>query len=346
MLHIETQAAEAPMGKRTPWTVCLCFVAFLLSSATPLAQPAPARESLQKRGAEAVHELGRDLDPYAQRRARDNTRRALGVWDPGGKTGAEAVADAVKAVDSELRRDGLRLKVLSPSPQPRVGVVKLEPMPSAIEHSQDAWAHLTTVFQSIVRREDIIESLDGRVLVELEGRISQPGAKSELEIFLQRDLKLKDHAAVAMSFDSNVKVKWMRLPQPVTLLRLFGGESAPLGRWLFCCREPHGGTRPSVAFVGPFSAWTDARGLAVPVENSLHDLALVELPADTNVLIGTVANNFVDKAGQYRLGGNTQIFVPTVKDFPYERYRLAESARDPKDIVVVMDNGRIGRFRP
>jgi len=43
------------------------------------------------------------------------------------------------------------------------------------------------------------------------------------------------------------------------------------------------------------------------------------------VIVGTVADNFRDRLGHALRGGNTQIFIPHVKDFPFQEYRLVRA---------------------
>jgi hypothetical protein len=263
----------------------------------------------------------------------------------------DSAADRIKVVSDGLKEVNLGFQLSGQSHKRQIDLKALELLDSKNADTEILlpkkwWEDILRAIHSAVRRDEIIESAKAEVVRELEARNSAKEIKSELQAFLERDLKLKDFAAVADSFDANVKVKWVELKQETTLLRLFGGESKALGRYLFCCLEAPPAGSPSRQFVGSFAAWTDARGLATPPKNRLDDLAIVHLPAGTKVLIGTVADNFADTSGEYRLGGNTQIFVPAVSGFPYEHYRLARRKNSPNDIIVVLDNGRVGRFRP
>ena len=105
----------------------------------------------------------------------------------------------------------------------------------------------------------------------------------------------------------------------MTLWRVYGGGSAPLGRYFFCC------LRQSVS--DDAQHWVDASALATPRENLRQHLAGVTVPAGTTVLVRTVADNFADQFGHLEKGGNTQIFMPYVRGFPFDEYRkIAESS--------------------
>lgn len=71
---------------------------------------------------------------------------------------------------------------------------------------------------------------------------------------------------------------------------------------------------------------------------------MTTIPAGTTVIIGTVADNFVDQLGRPKLGGNTQIFVPHIRTFPFQEYRLAGEKSAVTEILLQSDD-RILRFR-
>jgi hypothetical protein len=325
----------------------LCLLALFLAPATAEGQWTPKARVFERRAPDAVRELARGLPPEEQRRVKDALRQAFGVkgFSLEG-TAPEGPAERMKALSNALKRGNLELKADKDAPQLRLSVRRLKPRVPHLERQPDVVLYTDRVVNSIIHRDEIIRNEKARVVRELEGRPEIAGMKSQLEQFLAQELKLKNASEVAQSFDANVKVNLVELPQEMTLLRLFGGESGPRGRYFFCCLETPSDAPPSVRFKEPFSAWTDARGLATPPENSLDDLAVVRLRAGTKVLVGTVADNFADEAGQYRLGGNTQIYVPYVENFPYKPYRAADRATHPEDIIVFMDNGRVGHFSP
>lgn len=115
-----------------------------------------------------------------------------------------------------------------------------------------------------------------------------------------------------------------------------GGQ--PVGRYFFCCLW-------SSDVGSQHRHWSDASGLATPPENLLQRLAVVTLPAGTNIIVGVIADNFPNELGVQRSGGNTQIFVPEVKTSLFREYRLAEGDPAASDVVVLMDNDGILRFR-
>ena len=89
--------------------------------------------------------------------------------------------------------------------------------------------------------------------------------------------------------------------------------------------------------------WSDASGLATPPENLLNHLAVATIPAGTTAIIGTVADNFPNAAGHFEPGGNTQIFVPEVRTFPFEEYWFAGGKGAVAEIEIQSDD-RILRF--
>ena len=74
-------------------------------------------------------------------------------------------------------------------------------------------------------------------------------------------------------------------------------------------------------------------------------LAAATIPAGTTAIIGTVADNFHDELGHSKRGGNTQIFIPNVKTFPFQEYRFAGDTHSVSEIDLQSDD-RTLRFRP
>jgi len=314
-------------------------------------------KSIRDKGPDAVRELARGLDAPSRERARRAAAAALRPKLPSKLSPTERVALEISNVERELSKEGLGLREFGSGPQTVIRVAKLYPKselkplsPRAIE-----------VFGSVVRRDEVIDELarlepfspnaakQGSTLVELralDGRVATAGKESVLEQFLDRELKIHDHAEVAASFDPNALVKWIELKQEVTLLRLFGGGSSARGRFFFCCLERGSGAPPSDDKGSAFAGWTDAGGLATPPNNMLQDLAVMRLPPGTKMLVGIVADNFPDAAQTLRPGGNAQIFVPDLKGFPYQHYQLAKTGAMPTDILVNFEGGVVGRFRP
>ena len=159
--------------------------------------------------------------------------------------------------------------------------------------------------------------------------------RDELLRFLEEQ-GVTDAVDVAGSFQADAEISVIHQERPVTLLRVFGGDSQPIGRYYFCCLND--GT-------GPLSRWTDAGGLALPPNNLLTDLALVQIPAGTTQLAGIVADNFPSISGTPKIGGNVQVFLPKVNSFPFERYRLLPDSRQASRIRVLFDEGRVLTFQ-
>jgi hypothetical protein len=70
----------------------------------------------------------------------------------------------------------------------------------------------------------------------------------------------------------------------------------------------------------------------------LIHLAAVTVPAGTQLLLGSVADNFKDAAGHALPGGNAQLFVSHVKDFPFDEYRLGHGGPAASAIAVWSDD--------
>jgi hypothetical protein len=146
---------------------------------------------------------------------------------------------------------------------------------------------------------------------------------------------------VASSFDQSLPVRKVVFTHAMRMLRLFGGDSTAVGRYLFCClvEAPHGAPESVSTATGRFSHWVDGSGLALPPGNQQQDLAVIDLPPSTVAYVGSVADNFG------RPGGNVQVFVPTLpKSVRYEAYRAVKGEGDPSDIAVLFDNDRVVRF--
>jgi hypothetical protein len=363
--------------------VCyLLLLALFLGPTTAECPPRPKAEAFRQWGLHAVREIGRPrLNPQLTPPERLSLERAA-TRVFARDFGTEPLANPVTLLSKELKEadpsDEWRLYIElwrsqdpfafvpgAPGEPPsasqpsasRVGQVSGDPnglsvgqrvriglrvRPDESAESMSARAIddvAARIFDSIVRRNEIIESANARVIRDLEPLYSPADTKSELKTFLEQDLKLKDATAVAQSFDANVMVQWVELKEEMTLLRLFGGDSGALGRYFFCCLES---SSDETYVLKPI----DVSGLATPPGNSLDNLAIVRVPAGTRALIGTVADNFRDNAGQVILGGATQIFIPHIGDVPYEHLIRDDRGTHLKEIFVVFDNGRVGRFRP
>jgi hypothetical protein len=160
----------------------------------------------------------------------------------------------------------------------------------------------------------------------------------DLSNFLPPEFEVKP---VAESFDSRFPVEVVTLQSDVTLWRLSGGVSKPLGRYFFCCMFDV--SRLSKVKV----KWVDASGLATPPGNLRDALNAITVPAGTKAFIGTVADNFRDEFGNALPGGNIQLFVPHVTNFPYDSYQVANPPgfTFPTSEITVLGDDRILRFR-
>jgi hypothetical protein len=169
--------------------------------------------------------------------------------------------------------------------------------------------------------------------VSLETR-PQPGSFfSRLDEDLMKE-HVPDWAHVSLSFDKNLVAKKVLLPHSVSLLRLYGEGAKPTGRYYFCCLE----TKLN-QFTLTRHQWTDASGLATPPENLMSQLAIVTVPPFTPLYVGGVADAFG------KPGGNVQIFIPRVSNFPSDDYQLRATGKSASDIKVVLDDETILWFR-
>jgi hypothetical protein len=192
-------------------------------------------------------------------------------------------------------------------------------------------AEFVASVSSIMRRRSILEKVGPVVEKTLD--------HTQLRDYLQGTGDVTDYIAVADSFDPAFRTEMVTFTQPTTLLRLYGGESKAIGRYFFCCLWS-----PVPAGHGFKLQWSDASGLATPPGNLRSDLAAVTIPAGTTAIIGIVADNFADQFGHVERGGNTQIYIPVIKTFPFHRYLVAKDASSPWEIMVQLDD-RILRFR-
>jgi hypothetical protein len=187
---------------------------------------------------------------------------------------------------------------------------------------------------SVMRRYQILDELGQPRSTELEHK--------GLLDYLRDTVNVGDYDNVAKSFDPALKVEALTLRQEATLLRLYGGESKAIGRFFFCCLWfPPTTDFADLVAIGKAELgfyWSDASGLATPPDNLGDHLAIAKIPAGTPVIIGTVADNFTDRFGRPAKGGNTQIFIPHVSTFPYQKYRLRPFSGAVSEIEVLSDD--------
>ena len=321
------------------WRLILFVAIFLLTYAAAAPQKSLDRRVFEERYRHATGEMVRS-NPEVAKKLREAFNLPGNVSE---KTGAERLGAVLR---QQLKDQKLTVRVDKKDPKE---IFKLERRSKRTESKGEVNkinSLLGRKVLSMMRQEKVLEEMGGKEVTLLDGLRRDNQAESDLEAYLKK-VGVIDYAEVANSFDWNIQARAFPLPEEVTLLRIFGGKSKPIGRYLFCCLEaPENAPESIQRLRGPYSQWTDARGLALPPGNLLKDLAVVTLPAGTEVITGTVANNFEVAAGKYKLGGNTQVFVPAVKNSHFDHYRRAGKGSQPLDILVRFDGGRVLRFRP
>ena len=78
---------------------------------------------------------------------------------------------------------------------------------------------------SDIRRHSVLRELSGEALQELDNQ--------QLREYLKETLNLPDYTAVADSFDGDFQTSVFVFDAPTTLLRVYGGVSSPVGRYVF-----------------------------------------------------------------------------------------------------------------
>jgi hypothetical protein len=180
---------------------------------------------------------------------------------------------------------------------------------------------------SVMRRLSVLE--------EIGPTVSRKVDAAQLWHYLGITASILDYREVAASFDPAFTTQVVTFEKPITLLRIYGGTTNQIGRYFFCCLW----RLDSIYMNG----WSDASGLATPRGNLRSHLAATTIPAGATAVVGTVADNFLDELGHPLRGGNTQIFIPHVGDFPFQAYRAAGPGGVSE--ILVKSDDRILRFR-
>lgn len=255
--------------------------------------------------------------------ARERLERAFlgqgSVWTKEDATSRLVDAVRRKDLDLEFERDRSHLD-LEPFADDPASILRL-----SSEFVDDV--------SSIIRRFSVLD--------EIGPVTSQALDQDQLRNYLLGTGNVPDYDAFAASFDPAFRTDVVTFTQPTTLLRIYGGESKAIGRYFFCCVWPAPGQLPATQGA---ARWSDASGLATPRENLRRHLAVAIIPAGTTAIIGIVADNFADQLGRFEKGGNTQVFIPQAKNFPFQEYRRAGDDGAVTEIAVQSDD-RILRFR-
>ena len=272
----------------------------------------------------AIEELNRTrgLDRATLEHVREAFHSSDGTWNKERVTNRLAAAIARKEFGLSSDRKGFKiLQKPATDPNPRL-VLRTS-------------GRFVESVSSVIRRLSILEEIGPGTSTKL--------GQDQLRVYLKDTVKVTDYQQVTEAFHPDLIAEAVTLKEPKTLLRLYGGKVQASGRYFFCClqRSPVGQAQ---AGERPAQFWSDASGLATPPENLGRHLAVTTIPAGTTVIIGTVADNFVDQSGRPKLGGNTQIFVPHIRTFPFQEYRLAGEKSAVTEILLQSDD-RILRFR-
>jgi hypothetical protein len=286
------------------------------------------RSEIDAHGKDAIEEVipKYGVDPSDRTRAREALKKAFGLEDSGFRSLYRSPEVDVGKVERSLA------EIFKSASSKASGPITLT-APAPGHEGSATWLRgprlVPSVF-SAIRRRSIVE--------EIGPGTSQQLDRASLGRYLKDTLNVPDYPEVMDSFDIAQNVEVVTLKRDTTLLRLCGGVSEPIGRYYFCCLwSSEGQSRET--------RWSDASGLALPPGNLRDHLAAVTIPAGTNVIVGTVADNFANRLGMLSKGGNTQIFVSEVKTPSFQEYRISRSGPSASDIVVLSDD-RIVRFRP
>lgn len=193
------------------------------------------------------------------------------------------------------------------------------------------------------KQNEILKKIGAKEITRLDGIRRANQEKSELETYLEKN-GVADYQEVSKSFDVTAEVKVVDIPEEIILLRLYGGESKAIGRYMFCCLEFPSNAPPVIKqSANEFMYWVDASSLALPPGNLQQNLALLRVPVKTKFVVGDAADNFKDSQGNYRKGGNTQFFLINLENITYEEYHAAQTSKSNSDIYVNID-GNIVRY--
>src|SRR5581483_1104661 len=239
--------------------------------------------------------------------------------------------DALKQHDFTLVRDGKGFEALT---KPSIHLNDQIALQTSGEFVDSVW--------SVIRRLSILDEIGPHTSTELD--------HDQLREYLKKSGNVVDYGEVTDSFNPWLKTEVVTFRQQTTLLRLYGGTSDANGRYFFCClmglaRFPDGSGHTTLIKTKAALPWTDASGLATPPANLMNHLAVATIPAGTTAIIGTVADNLLNKLGKAEHGGNTQIFIPEVNTFPFEEYQLNGLLSTPVTEIALQSNDRILRFR-
>jgi hypothetical protein len=192
---------------------------------------------------------------------------------------------------------------------------------------------ITNLLVRVQRRNNVEEHADVKVLRTLAGH---DAIRDYLRTVPTRNAA--DIEQIAKGFDPLTQARVVQTTRRVKLLRLFGHGAVQKGRWFICCVDYD----------------RDISQTALPLDNSMQQLAAVTVPTGTEMLLGTVADQ-VDP-GFRPTGGNAQIFIPqlTVPEAAWTEYRrvqevhtsqVVNDAATRADLIVIHDDGAL-RFRP
>jgi hypothetical protein len=318
-----------------PAVRCGSFIALLavlgLSARTIWSQRLGAEE-FSRHANTAIDELldRRLADPDTVNRVRKSF--LLPGGDLSSKTQARnRLFESLKQHDFSLVRDGKGFEAL---PKTSVRLNDQLALKTSGEFVDSIW--------SVIRRLSILDNIGPHTSTELD--------HDQLREYLKSRSTMSDYAQVTDSFNPSLKTEVVAFQKPTTLLRLYGGTTNASGRYFFCClmrlaRFPDGRGHSTLMKTRAPLPWADASDLATPPDNLLNHLAVATIPAGTTAIVGTVADNFLNKLGNAERGGNTQIFIPEVNTFPFEEYRLSGLVPNRVTEIALQSDDRILRFR-
>ncbi len=195
----------------------LKFLVAILLVVTPLVSQVLERRVVETHLPRAIEEVvrKRNLDPQTLDRVkRTLLPRDSTTWNKEQATGR--LAEAMKRKDFFLTKESDGFKIHLTHPEDLDPTVALRTSGNFVDS-----------LSSVTRRYQVLDEIVRPKSTDL--------GHDDLRVYLRDAVKLVDYDDVTKSFDPDLSVEAVTLPQETNLLRLYGGESKAIGRFFFCC---------------------------------------------------------------------------------------------------------------